>query len=60
MNRDKGKGISRRDFLRRGVLIGGAMTLGSPVINLAGCGSDDDGGPAAEQIFTTGPIRTPC
>ena len=46
MNRDKRKGISRRDFLRRGVLIGGAMTLGSPVINLAGCGSDGDGGPA--------------
>ena len=46
MNRHRRKGISRRDFLRRGVLIGGAMTLGSPVINLAGCGSDDDGDPA--------------
>ena len=54
MNCDNRKGISRRDFLCRGVLIGGAVTLGSPVINLAGCGSDDDGGPAAEADLRNG------
>jgi hypothetical protein len=55
MNRDKRKGISRRDFLRRGVLIGGTMTLGSAVINLAGCGSDDDGDPAGGAVLPNAP-----